>query len=269
LSPPRAIGAFFDLDGTLLPYPSLEWRFIGYLLRNKKISWSNVANWMARAAGSLTRGPRMAFGANKSYLAGLSPFAAVEWEDKMASGRCHRHSRLKIFAEGSNRIAWHQSQNHRVFLVSGTLAPLARAIADLLPGRPEAWATELAMEPATELATDFANEDRRSAIWTGELAGAHLLGEAKRDCLLALAKQHDLELSLSYAYGDSITDCAMLECVGHPETVNPSWSLRRAARTRGWPISRWSQAWEPQETSSWPTKVVSRASEVPAARQSR
>jgi hypothetical protein len=38
MNSPQNVGAFFDLDGTLLPPPSLEWRFIGYLLERDQIS---------------------------------------------------------------------------------------------------------------------------------------------------------------------------------------------------------------------------------------
>jgi phosphoserine phosphatase len=261
MSPPQPIAAFFDLDGTLLPYPSLEWRFIRYLLRNKALGWSNAANWMLRAARSLFSGPRSAIAANKSYLAGLSPSSIADWKNEFASNRCHPDSRIKIFAEGINRISWHQFQNHRGFLVSGALAPLAIAVGNLLPRGTEVL--------ATELATEFLSDDRNSAIWTGELAGAHMVGEAKREGLLALAKQHDLDLSLSYAYGDSIADCAMLECVGHPEAVNPSWSLRRAARNRRWRISRWGQVASAPYDGYGTFKVAGTLSEVTAVRQSR
>jgi hypothetical protein len=46
----RKIGAFFDLDGTLLAAPSLEWRFIGYLLERDEITTVNVARWGLQSA---------------------------------------------------------------------------------------------------------------------------------------------------------------------------------------------------------------------------
>jgi HAD superfamily hydrolase (TIGR01490 family) len=259
MSPPQTIAAFFDLDGTLVPYPSLEWRFISYFIRNKALGWSNAANWMVRAARLLSSGPRTAIAANKSYLAGISSSAAADWKDELSSSRCHPDSRLKILAEGIHRIAWHQSQNHRVFLVSGTLAPLANWVVESLPGTVEVM--------ATELVTESQSGNRNSAIWTGELAGAHMVGEAKRDCVLTLARQHELDLSLSYAYGDSIADCAMLECVGHPEAVNPSRRLRRAARKRGWRISRWIHAASAPYDGYGTLEVAGTLSEVTSARQ--
>ena len=48
-------GAFFDVDGTLLPAPPLEWRFIGYLLERDEISSGHVGRWLARFAGGFWR----------------------------------------------------------------------------------------------------------------------------------------------------------------------------------------------------------------------
>jgi phosphoserine phosphatase len=97
----------------------------------------------------------------------------------------------------------------------------------------------------------------------------HMVGEPKRDCLLALAKQHDLNLNLSYAYGDSSADCAMLECVGHPEAVNPVRRLARAARKRGWTVSRWNLATVARANGPGPVEIGSAASAVAAAGRSR
>jgi HAD superfamily hydrolase (TIGR01490 family) len=262
MSPPQTIAAFFDMDGTLLPYPSLEWRFIRYLLQRKALGASNAAKWLVRAARLFSRGPRAAMEANKLYLAGISRSFASDWANQIVSN-CSQ--RLQIFEEGKDRIAWHQSHGHKVFLVSGTLAPLANVVAELLPGTVEALATEL----ATELATGSPNNDQNSAIWTGALAGAHMVGEAKRDCLLTLTKKHDLNLSVSYAYGDSIADCAMLECVGHPEAVNPSWSLGHVARKRGWALSRWRVTAAARAKRRGPFDVVSTAPGVTATGKSR
>ena len=44
------IGAFFDLDGTLLAAPSLEWSFVTYLASRDEIGVANVARWLAHAA---------------------------------------------------------------------------------------------------------------------------------------------------------------------------------------------------------------------------
>jgi alcohol-forming fatty acyl-CoA reductase len=227
-----AIAAFFDLDGTLLAPPSLEARFLKYLLAQKMLRASSVWRWVARSA-QLSKFGKL--GENKKYLEGIPESCAVSWaEDTFGEGLSSRAPRF--FEEGLARIAWHQSQHHRVFLVSGTLAPLASQLLRFLSGEIGLVATRLAMGLSSSPCVDFELAPR---IWTGELASEHIVGYAKSRAMVALAARHRLDLSASYAYGDSLSDRSMLEIVGNPEAVNPSLRLARVARRRGWGISRW------------------------------
>jgi phosphoserine phosphatase len=255
----RGVAAFFDLDGTLLPPPSIEWRFISYLLWRDKLGTPNIARWLAHAARSFARGPRQAIEANKFYLAGLPASLVADWADSIAVRGSNSEVQLRFFDEGLDRIAWHQSQNHRVFVVSGTLAPLATALLELLPGQVEVIATELAVCAGARDSHPFevrAARDpatvsgKNSTTWTGALEGTHMVGAAKGHALQELAARHDLDLGRCYAYGDSTADRGMLECVGYPEAVNPSRGLTHAARKRGWPVSRWKVIGEAGEGDS-------------------
>jgi HAD superfamily hydrolase (TIGR01490 family) len=233
-----SIAAFFDLDGTLLPGPSLEVRFLNFLLAQRLLRASSVWKWMVRSAQRAQLGN---FGANKKYLEGLPESCAADWaefsfqQDALAATP-------RFFAEGLARIAWHQSQNHRVFLISGTLAPVASELLRFLPGEIGLVATGLATCLSCSPRMDFELAPR---VWTGELAGEHMVGYAKSRAMVALAARHRLDLRACYAYGDSLSDCAMLEIVRNPEAVNPSLRLARVARRRGWPISRWKQTSAP------------------------
>ena len=71
------IGAFFDIDGTLLPAPSLEWRFAGYLLTHDKICGTNIIRWLAHHAATLLDASRTPFKANKCYLARVRAHAVL------------------------------------------------------------------------------------------------------------------------------------------------------------------------------------------------
>jgi len=176
---------------------------------------------------------RLAIDANKQYLAGLSKSLVAEWLDSL---RCKNptSNSLSVFNEGLKRIRWHQAQNHRVFLVSGTLAPLASSVARLLPPTVEVV--------ATDLATSAGAGSSFETIWTGQLADDHMTGAAKSRALRFLAARHNLNLACCFAYGDSLADSAMLEIVGYPEVINPSRSMARVARKSGWPVSRWETA---------------------------
>ena len=232
MSQPQRIAAFFDIDGTLVPSGSLEWRFVFYLLSRGQLGARNALCWLLNGIRRTALGWRAAIEENKFYLAGLPESLAVEWADSMALQ--HSIHKITLFSyEGMQRIAWHQSLNHRVFLVSGTLAPLARAVANYLPGTVAVVATELAE------CRQAVGKDRGCALWSGELSGEHMVGAAKRRAVQALAAKYSLNLNESYAYGDSVADCAVLECVGHPEMVNPSRRMALLARRRGWPMRVW------------------------------
>jgi HAD superfamily hydrolase (TIGR01490 family) len=226
------IGAFFDLDGTLLPPPSLEWRFIGWLTAHDEIGGCDVARWLGLFAKTILRNPRGATLANKMYLAGLRESLAADWENSSAPGS------LPLFGEGIERVGWHLARGHRIFFVTGTLGPLARAVARCLSAQLEVRATEL---------------ESSSGLWTGRVDGEHLSGEPKARAVRALAARHGLELGESYAYGNCLADLPMLECVGRPVAVNPRVGLERIACSDadprhgdaprfGWQVCAWKES---------------------------
>ena len=94
MNSPGKIGAFFDLDGTLLAPPSLEWRFIGYLLERDEITTKNVARWVVQSAKAVLNGGRRAVLANKNYLAGIHESVVEEWANTIA------HGSLPLFVGG-------------------------------------------------------------------------------------------------------------------------------------------------------------------------
>lgn len=243
------VAAFFDLDGTLLPGPSLEWRFACHLDQTGLL---NLPGWIAHAIKNALRDPIGAIFRNKSYLAGLPETLAADWARSHGPGRSHKASSsqafgtregLSFFTPAMRRLAWHASQQHSIFLVSGTLAPLARAVAsDLLhrlDGTIPAGAGSLDKPIIEVCATEL---EIRSGCWTGRLAGPHISGEAKARSIKLAAAREGIVLGESYAYGNSFADVAMLEIAGHPIAVNPSLRLARLAHRRGWEISRWADS---------------------------
>jgi HAD superfamily hydrolase (TIGR01490 family) len=218
MNAPGKIGAFFDLDGTLLAPPSLEWRFIGYLLERDEIMTQNVARWVVQSAKALLNGGRYAVFANKHHLAGIHGAVIVEWANTIT-----RES-LPLFIEGIDRMRQHLDYGHRVVLVTGTLASLACAVTRHLPGGVEVRATKLEI---------------RDGCFTGRISGTHLGFEEKARVIHEYAEEFDLDLRQSFAYGNEMSDARMLEAVGHPAAVNASRSLEREASKRGWRVYSW------------------------------
>lgn len=256
-----SIAAFFDLDGTMLPAPSLEWRFASYL---DQAGLFNLPGWIAHAAKNVLHDPLGAVCRNKSYLAGLPETLAADWARSFVRGHGHTASSsqafgtregLPFFTPALRRLAWHASQQHSIFFMSGTPAPLARAVARELSSKlaytssaRAAWREPITIEVcATEL-------ELRSGCWTGRLAGPHITGEAKARSMRMAAVRDDIALCESYAYGNSFADIPMLESAGHPLAVNPSLRLARLAQRRGWEISHWAECLNAKNIS--PANIV-------------
>ena len=217
------VAAFFDLDGTLVAKPSLEWRFFAELRRQKTIPARNYLLWLLEAVRLAPHGPGMMRHANKIYLRGVR--ADEVNVSPIRQTHCREQSRMSALFE---RAAWHTEQGHTIVLVSGTLAPLARGAAMML-------ATKLALrglKGCIEVcATELEQVDGR---WTGRILGEAMFGEAKARAVRQLAVKHDFDLASCYAYADSLSDLPMLEAVGWPMVVNGSPALTKIARQRRW-----------------------------------
>lgn len=227
------IAAFFDLDGTLVPSPSLERRFFTRLRKSGAIPFGNYLRYVAEAARLLPKGTDAVLQDNKSYLRGV-------WCDQV-----YQHAQaIAFFEDAIARVAWHARQGHIIVLVSGTLEPLAEMAALGLSCELEALG--IRCEPllcATRM-------EEKSGRWTGRVVGEAMHGQAKARAAGRIAREKQIDLRLSHAYGNSPADCPMLAVVGHAHAVNPGPHLAATANQLGWTTWRWRNEVRPdrQET---------------------
>lgn len=218
------VAAFFDLDGTLLPEPSLERRLFSALRKARAIPYRNYVFWLSEALRLLPSGLLAVQYGNKRYLSGLNVDLALQDFDSLA-----------FFEEGIARVAWHARQAHQIVLVSGTLRPLAQLAAMALECELEARGLPTNLHIlATEVAESRGN-------WTGRLIGRALYGAAKARAAAALAHTHKWNLAECHAYGNSILDATFLCAAGHGHAVNPGQELAAIANRKDWPIWHWHQ----------------------------
>ena len=197
---------------------------------------ANAGAWLSHFAKNILLSPREALEANKRYLAGLRESLARDFS--LASRETETlAAEQSFFPEALSRIAWHQAQDHRVCIVSGTLAVLARELLAQLPAPIDIVATEL------ETASGYLADTHDIApVFTGSLNGPHMTGLAKARAVWRYADSHAIDLTKSFAYGDRNADLPMLDAVGHPIAVNPSKRLARIARENSWEVLRWGTA---------------------------
>ena len=220
----RRVAAFFDIDGTLVPEPSLERRLFRQLRRTGAIAWTNYVQWGLEAARLLPQGLTAIAQGNKRYLHGLREEQILEAAEPIA-----------FFEEGVARVEWHARRGHQIVLVSGMVKPLARIVAMALECELEARGVERdVLVSATRL-------EERGGVFTGQVVGEANYGEAKRRAMEVVARAMQINLRESHAYGNTLLDRPMLDAVGHGHAVNPGRELADTANLRDWAIWHWHQ----------------------------
>jgi HAD superfamily hydrolase (TIGR01490 family) len=209
---------FFDVDGTLLPPPSTERRFLHWLLDRRIIGPGHL---LRSALSLLVDLPWSAakFKANKAYLRGESAerFRTLGADFVTASI-------LPIVRRSAcEAIERHRRTGDRTLLLTGTLdllaEPLARAlkIDDVVCGRLELI-------------------DSR---FTGRTILPHPYGEGKADALRTYARQAGIDLERASLYSDGWNDLPAFQLAGRSTVVNPPPRLERLARRKGWTVAQW------------------------------
>jgi len=220
----RRAAAFFDVDGTLVN-TNIVHQYV-YIRSHMLPAWFRPF-WMTGFYA--IKGPyyllldhlsrSLLNGAFYRSYAGLSVAAVRGWADSC----CRELLRPRLFEQGSSVIAEHRAAGRLIVLVTGSIDFLMAPLAEHL-GADDVLAPGLV---------------ERGGRFTGQLDGPPLGEAEKASRVRAFAESRGLDLSASYAYGDSIADLPMLECVGHPHVVNPDKALASAARRSGWSRLRW------------------------------
>ena len=210
--------AFFDLDRTLLsgasgPVLSEAMRTAGLVSRSipgerfvygvfNTIGETLPGMALARQAASLARGrSRAAVQAAAEEAAAvlvgmIQPFAAP------------------LFAE-------HRAGGRRLVLATTTPYDLVKPLADAL-GFDDVVATRYGVDDG--------------GSYTGTLDGNFVWAAGKLAAVRQWAQDHEVDLSDSWFYSDSVYDTPLLSAVGHPVVVNPDPRMVFLAMARRWPI---------------------------------
>lgn len=216
---PPGVGAFFDVDNTLIPGSAIEVRFFRYLWRRGLVGWREARRsaWFL-----LMRVPPVSLQAlreRKLYLAGKRPDVI----EPLAREFIRTSICDELSVDGLAALRRHQEAGHHLVLITGSLDFLIEPLASFLHVD-----TVMAARP-----------ERKDGRYTGHLLPPFPYGEGKRRLLESFAQARRLDLVSSFAYGDSPGDVEALRSVGHPLVVNPIRGMARIARRHGWRIEKW------------------------------
>ena len=222
-SPPGpGIGAFFDLDGTLVAGFTAA-AHTRDRLRRREVGAGELLQIMQLA---------VEFGLGRREFENLIEAGARTAKGRLAEDvdemgeRVFRQSVADlIYPEMRELVRAHQRRGHTVVLSSSALtmqvAPVARY---------------LGIEHV--VCNRFVVDEQ--GILTGEIERPVVWGPTKATSVQQFAAEHDIDLRSSYFYADGDEDLALMYLVGNPRPTNPGPALTRVAQRRGWPIQRFS-----------------------------
>jgi HAD superfamily hydrolase (TIGR01490 family) len=218
---PHKIGAFFDIDNTIMRGASIFHLARGLFAR-KILSATDLANFAFAQGKFLTIGSEnladmaritqdaLAFvtGRSSEEVIGLSE----EIYDEIMA--------YKVWPGTVQLAHTHRAAGHQVWLVSAAPIELANIIA-----------SRLGLSGAVATVSEIEN-----GVYTGRLKNPPMHGEQKAIAVAKLASEHGLDLVHSFAYSDSSNDIPLLNSVGNPTAINPDSALRSHALEQGWPV---------------------------------
>jgi putative phosphoserine phosphatase / 1-acylglycerol-3-phosphate O-acyltransferase len=214
------IGAFFDLDGTLVA------GFTGVILtqdrfRSREIGLGEFLGVVQSALNHqlgradfedlVHKGASMLRGRSQSDLDEIGERLFVK---KIVS---------RVYPEMREIVHAHMARGHTVVLSSSALTiqvePVARflGINNILSNR-------------------FETDDQ--GLLTGRVLKPILWGPGKARAVQEFAAKNGIDLAKSYFYADGDEDVALMYLVGNPRPTNPEGKMAAVAAKRGWPVLR-------------------------------
>lgn len=213
--------AVFDMQGTVAAATPIEQHFWVELANRGVTGFGASLRRFMQATPQLLRAERRDRG--EFLRSAMRRYAGVDDAQmrELVTGELGEVVRSRAYGEALERIRAHRAAGHRTILITGGIdvfaQPLAGEFDEIVAGR---------MEIA-------------GGRWTGHLAQLPLVDEARAAWLARYADEQGIDLSASYAYGDSWSDRSWLELVGNPRAVNPDADLFRHAKAKHWEILHW------------------------------
>lgn len=214
------VGAFFDLDGTLVP---------GYTaaahtrdrLRHRDLRVVEFLT-IVQLAAQFRLGRRTFETLIEGSARTVKGRLARDVDE--AGERIFRESVAdRIYPEMRELVQAHQRRGHTVVLSSSALTNQVVPVARYL-GIDHVICNRLVADDQGRL--------------TGELEQPVVWGPTKASSVQQFAAGHHVDLSASYFYADGDEDISLMRKVGHPRPTNPGPLLARVAIHRGWPVLR-------------------------------
>lgn len=214
------IGAFFDLDGTLVDGFTAT-AHAGDRIRRRQARLGEVTGVIE--AAMRYRFGRVDFAKLLERAAGYLRGESLAELDDIGERLFRERVRSRLFPTMHEVVLAHQRRGHTVVMCSSALTIHAEPVARFLE-------IEHVVCNHFEVDADgrLTGRIRRPVIW----------GRRKADAVGQLCESRDIGLADSWFYADGNEDIALMSLVGQPRPVNPRRELAARAAVEGWPVLR-------------------------------
>jgi putative phosphoserine phosphatase / 1-acylglycerol-3-phosphate O-acyltransferase len=214
------IGAFFDLDGTLVAGFTAAAHTIDRL-RHRQVGPGDFLHLMQLA---------MEYKLGRRDVEVLIEGGATTARGRLADDVEEMGERIfqqsvadQIYPEMRDLVRAHQRRGHTVVLSSSALSMQAEPVARYLG---------IGHVVCNRFVVD------EHGVLTGAIVQPVIWGPTKATSVQKFAADHEIDLQASYFYADGDEDLALMYLVGNPRPTNPGPGLTKVAERRGWPILR-------------------------------
>jgi HAD superfamily hydrolase (TIGR01490 family) len=218
------VGAFFDLDGTLVSGFTATVH-AGHRIHARQASIGEVVGVLE--ASLRYRLGRMEFERLVVRAAGYLRGDSLGELNDLGEYLFRRHIETRVFAQMHDVVRAHQARGHTVVLSSSALTIHAEPVARFL-GIDGVICNHFEVDDAGRL--------------TGGIVAPVIWGASKAEAVTRFADACGVDLRRSYFYADGDEDAALMRVVGHPRPVNPRPRLAAEAMRSGWPVLRVSES---------------------------
>ena len=212
------VGAFFDLDGTLVDGFTAT-AHAGDRIRRRQARIGEVLGVIE--ASMRYRFGRMQFERLLTRAAGYLRGESLAELDALGERLFVERVSSRVFPYMHEVVRAHQQRGHTVVLSSSALTIHAEPVARHL-------------EIGHVLCNQFELDDQ--GLLTGQIAKPVIWGPNKASAVQRFCGGNDVDLQRSYFYADGNEDAELMKLVGQPRPVNPRPGLAAIAADNGWPV---------------------------------
>jgi HAD superfamily hydrolase (TIGR01490 family) len=217
-TPGPQVGAFFDLDGTLVDGFTATAHASDRIRRRQ----ARIGEVLGVIEASMRyRLGRMQFARLLNRAAGYLRGESLAELDVIGERLFVERIATWVFPYMHEVVRAHQQRGHTVVLSSSALTIHAEPVARFL-------------EINHVLCNHFEIDD--GGLLTGRISRPVIWGAKKATAVEQFCTDNGVDLQHSYFYADGNEDAALMKLVGHPRPVNPRPGLAAIAAENGWPV---------------------------------